>query len=359
MSIEQQAAAMIRPRLAFRPVAEIMDNVTAPDWLIRSYIEADTLLMLFGDPGSGKSFLAMDWAACVATGRDWHGRRVKQGPVLYVNGEGQNGAGRRFAAWQIANATSLHDAPLFVSTMATELTNVIARAEIEAVIADFIAEFGKPVLIVFDTLARNFGPGDENNTRDMTQAIATCDGVRTMTGATVALVHHVGHGDKSRGRGSMALKAALDAEYRAQRASSGEVIVEATKMKDAPDPEPLAFRFDSVPLGIVDDEGEPVTSAVLVPASMPAPCKPEGLGKNQAEALGLLRDEYARCRRNLESTGRDPSKALIETDRFRSMLRDKGHHRNTIYKTIETLKGRDLIRIDGLHVLLSDAGGDE
>jgi hypothetical protein len=33
-----------------------------PDWLLRGMLERDTLALIFGDPGSGKSFLAIDWA---------------------------------------------------------------------------------------------------------------------------------------------------------------------------------------------------------------------------------------------------------------------------------------------------------
>ncbi len=85
-------------------------------------------------------------------------------------------------------------------------------------------------MIVLDTLARNFGGGDENGTPGHEPLVLACDAVRNHYGCTVLVVHHSGHADKSRARGAIALKAALDAEYRL----SNEVtlLLTATKMKE-------------------------------------------------------------------------------------------------------------------------------
>ncbi|CAN2981135.1 hypothetical protein METHPM2_720002 [Pseudomonas sp. PM2] len=37
-------------------------------WLVHDYLEQSALAVLFGPPGKGKSFLALDLACCVATG---------------------------------------------------------------------------------------------------------------------------------------------------------------------------------------------------------------------------------------------------------------------------------------------------
>ncbi len=75
----------------------------APDWLIKHLIEKDSLNLLFGDPASTKTFVAIDLGCCVATGKDFKGMPVKQGPVVYIAGEGQNGLKRRFEARGIRN----------------------------------------------------------------------------------------------------------------------------------------------------------------------------------------------------------------------------------------------------------------
>jgi putative DNA primase/helicase len=71
----------------------------------------------------------------------------------------------------------------------------------------------QPRIIIIDTLARNFGGGNENSTEDMSQFVAHIDKhLRDRFNATVLLVHHTGHGSAERGRGSRALKAAVDTD---------------------------------------------------------------------------------------------------------------------------------------------------
>lgn len=341
------------PRLAFVPIGQFLTQVTAPNWLIRNIVETDSLLLIFGDPEAGKSFLAMDWAASVATGREWNGCRVQQGPVLYINGEGHNGVNRRFHAWRIANQCDLAEAPLFLSTVTTALTDEMGRAELEAVIADFIHNFGQPVLIVIDTLARNYGPGDENSTQDMTRAVATCDSIREMTKATVALVHHSGHADKTRARGSMVLRGALDAEYRMTRVDGGDTTFEATKMKDAAHPAPMCFRFAEVELGVKDDEGKEVTSAVLRRTEMPTegeeqrgPGQPSGKGKHQTKAMEVLCRLYAEHITRVMRAGRDPSEARVAIEVWRDNCLEAGIARNRFHEVQKSLVNTRKVSVD-------------
>jgi len=88
--------------------------------------------------------------------------------------------------------------------------------------------------------------------------------MRQRFGCSVLIVHHVGHGDKSRARGAIALKAALDAEYRLSMAEDKMLTLTPTKMKDAEQPAPLAAMLETVDLpGMFDDYGNPVSSAAL------------------------------------------------------------------------------------------------
>src|SRR5690606_11723274 len=58
------------------------------DWLVDGYFEADSLDLIFGEPGCGKSFISIDLGCSIATGTPWHGHEVKQGMVIYIAGEG-------------------------------------------------------------------------------------------------------------------------------------------------------------------------------------------------------------------------------------------------------------------------------
>ena len=354
MTERQLPPPSTREPFRFIPASELLANLKAPDWHIRKYLESDSLGVLYGPPETGKSFVTIDWACCIATGTEWRGNRVKAGPVLVIIGEGRNGYARRLAAWAKANETSLQGAPLHVSNMATQLTDPTASIELGAVVAEFARTYGDPVLIVVDTLARNFGPGDENSSRDMQAAIATCDLLRDATKASVVLVHHVGK-DASRGaRGSGALLGAVDCEYSVTREADGLLPFESTKMKEASRPDALAFRFETVDLGFADEDGEPVTSAVLIDADPPSggtASRGNGLGAAQRRILKTLVDEYERCRSNLEKSGRSPGNALVETERWKALLKVEGHHRQVVSKAIKALTDRGLVVIDGYHAI--------
>jgi hypothetical protein len=242
-----------------------------PDFIIADLLETDTLALAFGDPGCGKSFLGVDIAASVARGSDFHGKAVKQGAVVYIAGEGHNGLKRRQSAWEKHNGLSLDDAPLFFSRVAANFLDA-ASAEAVACAVDEVAKSeGAPRLVVIDTLARNFGAGDENQTSDMNRFVSAIDDLKARYhGCSVLIIHHTGHGDKQRGRGAMSLKGALDAEYRVEKNES-EITVTNTKMKDAAEPDPLTFKLLSVELGL-SSNGRPITSAVLAlgePTSRP------------------------------------------------------------------------------------------
>lgn len=327
-----------RPRFELVKAAEI--EPAPPSWLIRDYLEADTLALVFGDPGCGKSFLAVDWACCIATGNAFQGHRVKHGPVIYLAGEGLNGLARRRKAWTIRHQETLDDTPLYVSKGPAALCDWESALEVQKAV-DTIAEAeGSPALIIVDTLARNFGSGDENSTADMSVAIQTLDALRTHHQATVLLIHHTGHGDKSRARGAMALKGALDAEYRLDKDDEGIVRMEATKMKDAPEPEPLAFRIREVELGMQDEDGQQVTSAVLDPTDYTPPAKAAkaGKGKHQATALEVLERLHNERRANVEASGRDPETARVSVQDWRTAMREAGIPKRRTYEIPEPLQ---------------------
>lgn len=321
-----------------------------PAWRIRGFLEADSLGLVFGDPGHGKSFVAIDIASCIATGTDFHGRSTEAGPVIYLAGEGHNGLKRRIRAWELHNNQSLDDAPLYVSPAPAALCDSTSALSVLAAVDEIAEAHAPPALVVIDTVARNFGPGDENSTQDMGKFIQAVDGIRTRyKGCTVLLLHHTGHADKSRARGAMALKGALDAEYRMEKDGSGVVRFEATKMKDGPIPEPMAFRLCSIDLGVQDEEGEAVTSAVLELTNYePPPTKAgkPGRGKWQAVALQQLERLRREHRKRVEDSGRDPAAARVALEDWRVACQDASMPRQRFNDVKTALHAQGLVDID-------------
>lgn len=253
--IEQAAHGAGKTR--FSEVVDLCGLPPTESWLIKSYIPLDSLSVAFGDPGCGKSFLAIDMACHVATGRAWRGKPVKQGKVLYIAGEGKNGLSKRFKAWFERHG----ETPRNIA-VCTNPIQLVDAGGIAALVAEIRAMPEKPVLIVIDTINRNFGPGDENSTADMTRAVSGLDALRTATGAAILGLHHTGHGDKTRGRGSIVLNASIDTEYRITK-EDGTVQAVNTRVKDSDTPPPLAWTLEKQVLPWADEDGAPLDSAVL------------------------------------------------------------------------------------------------
>jgi hypothetical protein len=233
-------------KFKFVPVEDL--QFRPPEYIIEELFETDTLGLIFGDPGCGKSFLAIDIGLSVASGTLFHDREVKQGSVFFIAGEGHNGLARRFAAWSKGRDVPLSDVPLFVSERAAQFLDGTSAKAVADAVADLANEHGIPALIIIDTLARNFGAGDENNTKDMSEFVVAIDDLKMrFPGCSVLIVHHSGHADKQRARGAMALKGALDTEYRVEKDETGMRLIN-TKMKDAESPQDLFFRIKQVDL---------------------------------------------------------------------------------------------------------------
>ena len=240
-------------------------EIKEPRFLVKNLLEEDCLGLVIGDPSSGKSLFVLDMACCISTGAPFHGRQVKEGPVLYLAGEGHNGLRRRLAAWEKENKISLKDARLAISTKAAALTDRMAVEEVIRAIEEILTPIEeKPALLIVDTLARNFGIGDENSAQDMGIFIAELDRIRTTYGCSVLIVHHSGVADKNRGRGSTALRGAVDAEYKVEKEGTHHVVT-CQKAKDMVEPEPLHFERQSVEI-LETIEGDIITAPVLIDA---------------------------------------------------------------------------------------------
>ena len=252
-------------RPLFTKVSDLLNDLKPIQWLIDNYLETDALSMVFGPSGGGKSFTVVDMACCVATGTPWHGMSVKQGAVFYIAGEGHNGLARRFAAWSKArNVPIKADTPIFKSNRAVMLLDANAADNLAAEVSRLVQDTGhQPSLVIVDTLARNFGDGDENKQQDANLFIEHLDEfIRRRWHCNVMIVHHSGK-DADRGaRGSSAFKGAVDQEIHV-RGSLGLIEVQVTKMKDSEIPDTRRFKIAQTGLGVTDDCGIEIMGAYL------------------------------------------------------------------------------------------------
>lgn len=254
-----------KPGFVFVSAGELLTNPKPTDFLVDELVEAQSLALLFAPPSAGKSFLALSWAACIATGTPWCGREVQQGAVFYLAGEGHAGITRRLKAWELHHGISLTDAPLFVSKVPAALMDVASAASVVKAIADLEWLYGKPALIVVDTFARNMGTGDENSNADIGTFVNHLDRMKSKLGCSVLLVHHSGHMEKDRARGGSALNAAMDASFQLEKKAGETIELTQRKAKESELGKPMLFGLTQVALpGWLDSKGREMHSAVLV-----------------------------------------------------------------------------------------------
>lgn len=282
-----------RPRLAPVPFDEIR-LATSPPYLVKGLIPREGLVVAWGPPKCGKSFWAFDLAMHVALGWTYRGRRVTQGPVVYVACEGALGFRARVEAFRQRHLSEQSESIPFYLVPAT----IDLVGEFGELIAAINAAVGEPmpVAVVIDTLNRSLR-GSESSDEDMGNYIKAADAVREAFGCAVIIVHHCGH-EASRPRGHTSLTGAVDAQIAVKRDSTGTIAATVEWMKDGPEGDEEFSRLEAVEVG-VDDDDEPITSCVVVPAE-------KAEAETARKLTGAAKIALDHLRRALEDAGETP-----------------------------------------------------
>lgn len=263
-------------------------QLAPPSYLVDKLIPTGGMAVMYGDWGTGKSFVALDIELRIAYGLDWHGRAAAQGNVAYLAGEGVAGMKTRIQGWQEFNGKAGLAAAF---RLIPESIPFLDLAEVRNLVWRIRNEYGPIDLLVADTLARLFGPGDESSTKDMNRFVDACDIIRDELDCAILVVHHEGK-DATRGtRGSIALPGGADAVVKCTK-TNDIVVLEVEKQKDDEKLPPVGLDLRSV--SVVDPvSGEtlwtkvPVKSTAAPPSSKNAAPK---LNPNQTTVLHLLED---------------------------------------------------------------------
>lgn len=268
-AIEAKADQLSKLRYRLHSPDELI-NAPPLKWMVRGVLPEVGLAALYGPPGSGKSFLALDLCVAVAGGTEWFERRTTAVPVIYVALEGEGGLGKRAKAWTTENNTPLPDRLRFVM----QPFDLRQASDVQDLCEAVEASGGAGGLLVLDTLNRAAPGSDENSAADMGELLAACTEIRRRLGGVVLIIHHTGK-DAGKGlRGHSSLIGALDAAIEVTR--TGDVREWSVfKARDEVDGESNAFRLRLVEMGF-DNEGDAITSCVVqhvdaeaMPAKMP------------------------------------------------------------------------------------------
>ena len=234
-AVERRAQEIIGSLLTTAQLADIPEPVP----LVEGLLYRDSLALLYGPSGVGKSFVAIDLAMSVASDREWwNACRVESGTVLYIVAEGVPGVNARAKAWETHHGPS-HG--VMWRPQAVDLFDPVWSHSLAVAAARL-----RPALIVIDTLARSEGAARENATEDMNRIVDHLDRIRLASGACVLCVHHTGKEAASGARGSSTLKAAMDTEIELSGDIHTATKIKNTKQKNAGELDPFQVRLELV-----------------------------------------------------------------------------------------------------------------
>jgi KaiC/GvpD/RAD55 family RecA-like ATPase len=254
-----------KPRMVIEWFAEAADSALSDpgNQLIEGILDEGGLSVIYGDSGSGKTFVALDMAFHIGAGLEWNGKKVRRGLVVYVAAEGGKRIKRRIAALQKRHREECGDVapdPLF-ALVRYPIDLRSSDADLKSLLA-LVREAEKKTghncaWLIVDTLSRAMAAGDENSPVDMGRVVATADRFRAETGAHFTYVHHTGK-DAARGaRGHSLLRAATDTELETTASA-----LTLTKQRDGELGFKIGFKLVDLVIG-EDAAGLAVKSAVV------------------------------------------------------------------------------------------------
>jgi AAA domain-containing protein/DnaB helicase-like protein len=287
-----------RGKLAYFPImtdVEIQELQPARG-IVGDILFEDSIAYLFGDSDTWKTFVAISMGLCIATGRDWLGREVVQGPVIYIAAESARGIGKRIKAWKlyhrVSDRTDFYTVPVPVNMLSRD---AIARLILSIRAFPQLAN-RNPLMIVFDTLSRSMEDGDENSTADANKVTSAAGMLKAEFGCCVLILHHNGK-DASRGmRGNSAyrnnadtvIKVVAPAVHEDERRQPGDpVTLRSVKAKENDPFEDVMFTAQRY-IWTIDEAGTTDDSLVVMATEKTTGKRKLPFTDNQRQALLAL-----------------------------------------------------------------------
>jgi KaiC/GvpD/RAD55 family RecA-like ATPase len=333
-------------------------------WLVEDWLPQSGIAAIYGHPGSGKSFFALDLAAAIASGRPWAGKHVERGLVVYVVAEGATGFRNRMFAMR-QNGDIAPDAPL--AYIATPIDMQAPDGDVMALIETIrqaVDQSGQaPAMIVLDTLSKTFGAGKEN-TDDMVGYINNCQRVASAFDCLTCVVHHRPKDSESRDmRGHSSLRGNVDTTILVE---AGDIKTATTlKQKDGEDNLQVRFRLNRVVIG-TDRRGKEVSTCLVeITDEQPIVEKSSGLAPLEKRAYNDLMALVG----NRDVDPETGEKGVVSTPILSSGWRDAMRLSGTIsgtnedsarrlfYRYRKALERKGIIEVQGDYVVVLGQGG--
>jgi RecA-family ATPase len=185
--------------------SQMMEAPKEPEWIIKDLFTAGSVVTIYGDGGSKKTYSMIDMAMCYMTKNNWLGFEIpKNNPVLIVDEEsGKNRLSMRYRE-AIAGHRIKKLLPLTTACFSGfDFRNTNDCAELQMMILSCKAK-----VVIIDTLMDVLDGGDDNSSKDVAPLYKKLRVVAGITGSVIIIIHHA---NKMNGyRGSTAIKGGSD-----------------------------------------------------------------------------------------------------------------------------------------------------
>lgn len=211
------------------------------NWLFDQYIEKGVTFLILGASNVGKSFLSVYLAMCAANNKAFYGQVPQnQGHVLYVCGEGFRGINNRVLA--LKKEYGMSDEKFIITTRSVMFLD---SESVNQLVEDVKSLKNNEInlsMIFIDTLNANFGDGDENSVADATKFMNRIKLLHDIyPDVSIGIVHHTGHNNPDRGRGSSAFIGTVETQFVIKEGiRPKEVIMLCSKQRNAEKAAPVS-----------------------------------------------------------------------------------------------------------------------
>lgn len=239
----------------FSPMS-LSDLLAMPpkDWMIEQVLGRGDAGMLYGPPGSGKTFVVIDLIFSACMGKQFAMRFDVSKPlqVAYCAGEGASGLPARFSAAAERYGVSELPGLTYFSVVPQLFYGASEADELES-IERFVREWqerqaagqAEPLdLLVIDTLHSAAVSAEENSAKDMGRVLQLTKFAGRALGCAVLLIHHsnkAGTGE----RGSSSLRGAMDCMIEV-KPMAGKFSMNCEKLKDGEQWKPQTFDLVAI-----------------------------------------------------------------------------------------------------------------
>lgn len=227
-------------RYTVHHASEALQPIPPIAWVVEGLLSRGSVSLLVGEPGSKKTYLALDCGVCVAMGKHWLQFPTGRGTVLLIDEESGNNRTKR----RLSQVMRAHCADASIPFQYTNLEQFNLRDPLDVAHIEALVNEVQPALVIIDALADIMPGADENAVKDVHPVFQALRGIADRHQCAVVVIHHA---NKAGGyRGSSAMKGAVDLMLMID-SKSGSTNIDVTTEK-ARDIEPLTFsaiaRFD-------------------------------------------------------------------------------------------------------------------